>query len=125
MGGRRNGWRVACAVAVLTQLVVLYAPRAPSTPGLPGLDKIVHGLIFAAAVATTIPAGLRLRWAVAIFGVHAVISEVVQGALLAHRSADPRDVLADLVGVGVGVVVGAAVHNRLPRPLPGGSAGGP
>ncbi len=41
----------------------------------------------------------------AVFVAHAVVSEVVQATLLPLRSGDPRDALADVVGVGLGVLV--------------------
>ena len=37
---------------------------------------------------------------------YAAASEVVQGVALASRSGDPLDVLADLVGVGAGWLLG-------------------
>ena len=87
------------------QLVVLYAPSAPSDPPFPGSDKVVHVLVFAVPVAVALLAGGPLRLVVAVFAAHAVLSEVVQGAVLPGRSGDPLDAVADLVGVGLGVLV--------------------
>ena len=42
---------------------------------------------------------------VPLFAAHAVVSEVVQGALLPMRAGDPFDVLADLTGVALGVLL--------------------
>ena len=39
------------------------------------------------------------------FAAHAVVSEVVQGAVLSARSGDVLDTVADLVGIGLGVLV--------------------
>lgn len=95
--------------AVVVQLVVLYAPRAPSTGGVPGLDKLVHVLVFGLVVA----AGLRVcapGWLVLLLTVvHAPVSEMVQAVVLANRSGDPLDVLADLVGCALGWWVGRRV----------------
>ncbi len=95
------------AAAVLVQLGVLYAPRAADpAPGLP-LDKVVHVALFAAVAWTGLRAGVPRRPLVALLLAHAVVSEVVQGTLLPHRSGDVRDALADAVGVLVGVLVAA------------------
>ena len=96
---------VLLGFAVLVQLVVLYAPSGPSAPPFPGSDKLVHALVFLVPVAVALLAGLPPRLVVAVFAGHAVVSEVVQGALLPTRSGDPLDVVADLVGVGLGVLV--------------------
>lgn len=107
----RRRWLVVFAVAVVVQLVVLYLPRAPATPsGLAWLDKVVHAGVFAAAAVSALPAGLRARWVGPVFAGHALLSEVVQARLLADRSGDPFDVLADLCGVGAGLVVGARLR---------------
>jgi hypothetical protein len=68
----------------------------------PGGDKVVHVLVFAVPVLLLLLAGAPPRIVLAVLGVHAVASELLQGALLPHRSADPLDALADLVGVALG-----------------------
>jgi len=103
-------WRVLLAVAVAGQLLVLYWPRPVPAGGLPYLDKAVHLAVFA-AVATT---GLRARvlpapWLIGLLALHAVVSEALQASVLPARSGDPWDVVADLVGVGVGSLVAAAL----------------
>ncbi|NYF99171.1 VanZ family protein [Janibacter cremeus] len=115
---RSARWVVPVAVWLLLvlQLVVLYVPSAPgpSAP-IPHADKIVHVLAFAAPV---LAAGLtRRRWwpLVAVAGVlHAPVSEVVQHLCLSGRSGDPRDVVADLVGV-AGASVAISLWFRRPR----------
>ncbi len=92
----------SAALALAVQLVVLYAPRAPGTPLFPGSDKVVHVLVFAVPVLLLLLAGAPARLVVVVLGLHAVVSEVVQGAVLPDRSADALDVVADLVGVAVG-----------------------
>ena len=104
--GRRVGRLLLLAllaVAVAVQLVVLYAPSGPSDSPFPGSDKVVHVLVFAVPVTIALLAGGPLRPVVAVFAAHAVLSEVVQHALLPGRSGDPLDVVADLVGVGLGL----------------------
>ena len=93
-------------MAVVLSLVVLFAPRGVGAPVFPGADKVVHLLLFAALAATT-----RWRfgpvWAAlgAVAG-YAVLSEVVQARLLAERSGDAYDVLADLLGTAAGWLLG-------------------
>jgi len=95
---------VAFGVALLVQLVVLYAPSSPTEPPFANADKVVHALVFLVPVAAALLAGGRPRFVVGVFAAHAVVSEVVQRALLAGRAGDPIDVVADLVGVGLGVL---------------------
>ena len=97
------------AACVAVQLAVLYWPRTVSTPsGLP-LDKLVHAAVFGAVLWTGVRAGLRRGPLVAVLLAHAVVSEVVQAALLPGRSGDPADVVADAAGVLLAVL---AVRGR-------------
>lgn len=100
--------RVLLALTVLVQLVVLYAPRAPSTGGVPGLDKVVHLVVFAVVALAAVRCALAVRWVAVALCAHAVLSEVVQHAVLPHRSGDPADVVADVLGIAAGLVLGMA-----------------
>ncbi len=97
---------MGAGLAIGLQLVVLYAPRAPQVDsgGLP-LDKLVHVLVFAVPTWALVLAGLPRSWAVGLMAAQAVLSEVVQHQFLADRSGDPLDVLADLIGVGIGALL--------------------
>jgi VanZ family protein len=101
------------AVALGMQFVVLYAPRAPAvdTGGIP-VDKLVHVAAFALPTAALIAAGLPRGWVIGLMAAHAPLSELLQGQLLADRSAEGADVVADLVGV----ALGALVIRRATRP---------
>jgi VanZ family protein len=84
---------------VLLSLYVLFWP-SPAGTGVtvPGADKLVHAGLFALLAATA-----ALRFGVArrvLAGVllYAACSEVVQALLLAERSGDAADLLADAVG---------------------------
>ena len=104
-------------LAVLLSLYVLFAPDpgGPDT-SLPGADKAVHLLLFALLAAT---ARWRLGSATAVLAgvlVYAVLSEVVQAALLAERSGDLLDVLADAVGAALGWVLAVRLPGRQPLP---------
>jgi hypothetical protein len=91
-------WRVAFVLVVALHLAVLYWPRAPSTGGLP-IDKVVHASIFAVVLWVGARAGVPVLPLIAVLVVHAVVSELIQHFLLAHRDGDPLDSLADLTGV--------------------------
>ncbi|GAB3759097.1 VanZ family protein [Microlunatus parietis] len=103
----------AAVISCLAQLIALYRPAGPPAPDLvPHLDKVGHLVIFA------VPVLLIMLWraarrrgrpgpwfgtaVIAIFVGHAVLSEVVQGALLPDRSGDLFDVGADLLGIAIG-----------------------
>jgi len=94
---------VLLVVAVGVHLVVLYAPSTPTDLPFAYADKVVHVLVFLVPVVVALLAGGRPRLVVGVFAAHAVLSEVVQHALLPGRSGDPLDVVADLVGVGLGL----------------------
>ncbi len=96
--------RAALGVALATQLVVLYLPRAPAGPQVSGTDKLIHLLVFAVPAALVLLARLRPWWLL-VLALHGPVSELVQHVLLPHRSGDWRDAVAD----GLGVVVGAGV----------------
>jgi hypothetical protein len=101
------------ALAVGVQFAVLYAPRAPAvdTADVP-VDKIVHAAVFAAPTFALIAAGLPRGWVIGLMALHAPLSEAIQGALLTDRSMEAADVVADLIGVGLG----ALAARRLNRP---------
>ena len=109
----RPGVLVLLALSVAVQLVVLYAPEGAG-PGLfPQADKVVHLLLFLVPAALAVVAGFRRRAVGAVFAAQAVLSEVVQAALLPHRSGDVLDAVADLTGVALGVLVGTLVLRAL------------
>lgn len=100
----RGRWRAALGLLVVVHLVVLYAPDAGGAPPFPGADKVVHVATFASVALAGLGAGIAARWWVSVVAAHAVVSELVQHWLLPHRSGDPADVVADLLGVAVGVL---------------------
>jgi hypothetical protein len=101
----RRRERALLALAVAVQLVVLYWPRTVQDGGLPYLDKAVHVAIFAAVAWAGCRAGVPQRVLLPLLVAHAVLSEVVQARLLPGRSGDPADVVADLAGVGLGLLL--------------------
>lgn len=97
----------------MLHLVVLYAPEAGGAPGVPFLDKGVHALVFGVVAFTGLRAGFSRPLVVGALVAHAPVSEIVQATFLRARSGDPADVVADLVGVVLGVVMsGLASRGR-------------
>lgn len=111
----RSIWLPPALMALLVQCVSLYGPAAgPGVIALPGSDKVAHVLMFAVPAALLVLAGVRRQLvAVGLVG-QAVVSELVQGWVLADRTGDPLDALADLVGLALGLLVTA----RSGRPAP-------
>jgi hypothetical protein len=89
----------AFVAVVLVSLYVLFWP-SPADGGvtLPGADKAVHAGLFLLLSATgALRFGARRR-VLALALAYAVASELVQAALLAQRSGDGWDLLADGIG---------------------------
>jgi hypothetical protein len=107
-------WRVALVVAVALQLIALYAPRVPAGPQITGLDKVVHVCIFAAPALAALMAGISAPWALGILAVHAPASELIQHFVLAHRSGDVFDAMADFGGVALGALAYLVWSRRQP-----------
>ena len=103
------------AVAVLVSLGVLFTPGSGVPTAPPGVDKVVHGLLFATLALSGRWAGVRRPVLAALLVAYAAVSEVVQGLAPLGRSASAGDVLADVVGVLVGLGVWALLH-RGPSP---------
>src|SRR5699024_3953830 len=115
--------RALLAAAVVVHLVALYAPRLPSTGAadVPGSDKLGHVAVFAAVALTGMLAHVPARVLVPVLLGHAVVSELVQHALLPNRTGDPADVVADAVGVLLGWgVAWALTRRRREAQRPGG-----
>ncbi|MBM6404345.1 VanZ family protein [Phycicoccus sp. CSK15P-2] len=99
-------------LALVVQVVVLYAPEGPGQAPFAGADKVVHLTVFLVPTVLALLARLPVRGVVPALAAHAVVSEVVQGTLLPDRSGDLWDAVADLVGVGIGVLLARAVERR-------------
>lgn len=118
---RRTVARIAFVVAVGMQLWGLYASETTPGPGIPGLDKVAHVGMFALVMATGVVAGVPPRVLAVVLLAHAVVSEVVQGALLPTRSGDVWDAVADVAGIGLGWLVARPFAPDLARrPAPRG-----
>lgn len=101
--------RILAAAALLVQLVVLYVPTAPSPTDVqlpPWFDLVVHAAVFGAvALLWLVAFPARARLIAVACALHAPLSEWIQHQFYAHRSGDLRDVIADLLGVGLGIAL--------------------
>jgi VanZ family protein len=117
-----RGWHLVATgavLAVLLQLWGLYRVAGPPQPAwFPFADKLQHALGFAVPVllillAIALRGPLGWQWAsfrvtalvVAVFAMHAVVSELIQHVWYLYRTGDPIDVLADWAGIAVGVLL--------------------
>jgi hypothetical protein len=102
---------------MLAQLWVLYlyVPSGSDAVSLPHADKIVHAAVFALPAFLGVLAGLRPSIVGAVLAVHAPVSEVVQHLWIPARAGDPWDVVADVVGVLLGLALGALMLRRVRR----------
>ncbi|USX51769.1 MULTISPECIES: VanZ family protein [Lentzea] len=97
--------------AALLSVIVLFTPESgvPSSP--PGTDKVVHTLLFALLAFTGLYA--RIRHILLALVVYAGVSEVLQQLITPlHRSGDVLDALVDVLGIGLGWAIAAAVRSR-------------
>lgn len=101
----RKARRLAFALALLVNVVILYLPVAVGPPSsLPFLDKVVHAGTFALIAVTGCKAGVPLRALVVLIVGEAVVSEIVQGTVtVLHRDGNWPDAVADLVGGALGI----------------------
>ena len=111
----RAGLLVLLALTVAVQVVVLYSPEGGGPQLFPNVDKVVHVVVFLVPVALALLAGFRRTVVVLVFVAQAVLSEVVQALLLPNRTGDLVDVVADLTGVALGVLVALGVGRLLGR----------
>jgi VanZ family protein len=92
---------------------VLFWPTGPGEQPFPAADKVVHLLLFALLAAATRWRFGPAAWLLAVVAAYAAASELVQGLALEDRSGDPVDVVADLLGAGLGwLAAGRVVGTR-------------
>jgi VanZ family protein len=95
--------RGAFAVAVLVSLAVLFAPASEVPVAPPGVDKVVHVAVFLALALTGRWAGVRPGVLGALLVAYGAVSEVVQAVTPLERSGSVYDLVADAVGVALGL----------------------
>ncbi|MCZ2821969.1 VanZ family protein [Modestobacter sp. VKM Ac-2977] len=97
------------AVVVLVSLAVLLTPASgvPSAP--PGVDKVVHGLLFAVLAVSGRWAGVGRGVLAVLLVLYAAASELLQSLAVLNRSTSLADLVADVVGVAVGLLAWEAL----------------
>ena len=109
--------RGAFAVAVLVSLAVLFAPAGEVPDAPPVVDKVVHLVLFLALAVTGRWAGIRAGVLGGLLVAYAAVSEVLQAVTPVQRSGSPADLLADVVGVALGLAAWAlGERSRRARP---------
>ena len=133
-----RGWHLAAAAALLAvslQLWGLYRIAGPPRPAwFPYADKLEHAVGFALPVLlillTVTLRGVGRQWPrrhtvaliVGAFAAHAVASEMIQHLWYRYRTGDPLDVLADWVGIAVGLLLLRLIVQRRSRSAADGLA---
>ena len=95
--------RGAFAVTVLVSLAVLFAPSGGVPDAPAGVDKGVHVVLFGALALTGRWAGVRAVVLAGLLVAYGAVSEVLQATTPLERSGSLADLLADVVGVVLGL----------------------
>jgi VanZ family protein len=106
--------RITFAAALLLSLVVLFTPASGVHWAPPGLDKLVHAALFAGLAVSGRWAGAGRGSLAVLLTVYAAVSEVAQEWAPLNRTGSPADVLADVVGL----LLGLLAWDRLTRHRP-------
>jgi VanZ family protein len=98
-------------IAALLSVVVLFTPESGVPTAPPGTDKVIHTLLFALLAATGLYANISRILPLLV--VYAGVSEVLQHLITPlHRSGEVLDALVDVLGVGLGWAIAAAIRSR-------------
>ncbi|MDO5504557.1 MAG: hypothetical protein Q4G67_15440, partial [Actinomycetia bacterium] len=106
---------VLFAGALALQAYALYSSSPGAGLAIPHGDKLVHAAIFAAPALLGTLAGLRRWWLVLLLGLHAPLSEWIQHVFLPTRSGEVLDIVADWVGIGIGLFAGHVIRSGRAR----------
>ncbi|GGC66009.1 VanZ family protein [Hoyosella rhizosphaerae] len=93
------------ALTFVVVCIMLFSPASESSVAIPHIDKVVHAVMFAALGFTSRLARIGIVASTVWLGVFAVISEIAQGLMPFGRTADPWDVVADVVGALAGILL--------------------
>ena len=95
--------RGAFAVAVLVSLAVLFAPAGEVPDAPAGVDTAIHLVLFLALAVTGRWAGVRAGVLGGLLVAYGGVSEVLQAITPLDRSGSLADLLADAIGVALGL----------------------
>lgn len=118
---------IASGLGMAVAAWLLLAPTPGPPPTIPFQDKIFHIIAFGCLTGPAVvvlPSRYHWFWLAHMAALGAGI-EIVQGRMGQGRSADPVDFLADLVGIGLAVLIGRSIRrlavSRASAPLPSAS----
>jgi len=107
---RRRAWVVASALLVTMVVVASLVPSGSMpVPPVRGFDKVEHFVAYAllaAWFAGIYPRSRYLRIAIWLTALGAAI-EILQQAMGLGREGDPFDLMADIAGIGAGLLLAA------------------
>ncbi len=83
--------------------LALFLTPGEDVPQTAADDKAVHALIFLALTVAGRWAGVPWRTLAIGLAAYAAVTEILQAVLPIHRDGDPRDVVADMVGIALGL----------------------
>lgn len=116
----RLAWRLLFLLLITMISWLAFSPLPPVGVDL-GWDKANHFVAFATLAFVGLQClrpGRRRRWAVVLaLLAYGVLIELIQSHV-PGRAADARDVLADMIGVAIGLAAHMLVLRCLPRPAP-------
>lgn len=102
----------AAALGVVTWLMLTPIPEGTPQPN----DKVTHLIVF--GLLALLGRAARIPWLPLVLGVavYAVLTETLQATLTTTRMGDPRDAVADWVGLAIGSALAAAVERLTRQP---------
>lgn len=105
-GRVRTAARVVLGLWTLTMAVALFLPgEIVARSDLSSPDKLIHMGVFAVWAGLAVVAGAPIRAVLLAGAVFAAGTEAVQTLWTAiHRAGDPADFVADVLGMGLGVL---------------------
>ncbi len=97
-------------LVLVVSCCIFFAP-ASAVPSAPiGTDTVVHVVSFVALAYTIVLAGLTRGRAVVVLLAYGAATEILQTLLPLNRSGSTMDVLADAVGIVVGIALSLALR---------------
>jgi VanZ family protein len=119
-----RAWRLIFVLGVIASLVLALAPASGGSEPFAHFDKVKHMAGFAALWIVGVLAGLRPGWALAlglvVFGVGIELAQ----SFTISRHASKGDVLADMLGVGLGMFITTVTQVRRHAPATADSRSG-
>ncbi|MFZ2172643.1 MAG: VanZ family protein [Rhodococcus sp. (in: high G+C Gram-positive bacteria)] len=100
---------VPVAALTVLALIMLLSPAGATPSGPEHADKVVHAVLFGALAYSSRYALMSVRLTVGWLACFAVVTEVLQGVLPIGRLGSVWDLLADMVGVGLGLAVQSVI----------------